>query len=112
MEDIIKCCDCRRKYNLNEVNEFFDFNEKKKQLYKQCKICREKRFGRRDKKNERSKEYWKEQYSLRREEILEKRRQYREQHREQIECDVCGSIVSKYEMPRHKKTNKCQNARK
>ena len=112
MEDDIYCCGCKRKCNLNEVNEFFDFNEKKNQLYKQCKICKEKQFRRREKKNERNREYAKEQYYLRREEFLEKQRKYKEQHREQInekvECDVCGSIVSKHGMARHKKTDKCQ----
>ena len=53
------------------------------------------------KKNEWAREYMKEKYYLRWEEINAK-----------IECDVCGSFTAKRHMARHKRSIKCQNARK
>ena len=49
-----------------------------------------------------NKNYDKIRYENNKEKILEK-------HREKITCDICGSIIRRDSLARHKRTSKCKN---
>ena len=106
--DKMNCSTCGK---FKEENDFTK-NEKTGNYYKVCNTCRQKKQDNREKLLEQSRKYHKEHYQKHRDKELERQRQYREQHWEQrngkVECDVCGSIVSKHGMAKHKKTNKCK----
>ena len=63
-------------------------------------------------------EYSRAYYAANSEEILEKQNAYRvanretirEKQREKVPCSNCGAVVSHCNMPRHKKTKRCQNS--
>jgi len=62
-------------------------------------------------------QYDKKYYEANKEKILEKTKQYSkankdiisEKRKEKVVCDHCGSEIRKYDLNRHKKTNKCKN---
>ena len=65
-----------------------------------------------EKNKEHVKQYMLEYYKLNKDEILakqassEKKKQW---CKEKVTCDVCGAVVCRPVMARHKKTNKCVN---
>jgi len=85
-------------------------------------------------KTEKQKEYNKKYRAKNREEILKKKKIYRENNKEEIkeynkkyyqdnkdeifkkikekvECDICKSLITKRHLSRHHKTKKCMNAK-
>jgi hypothetical protein len=55
----------------------------------------------RDKLSEQKKQYYRDNHEM----IVEQRKQ-------KITCDICGSIVRKADISKHKKTQKCMNSKK
>ena len=106
--DKLNCSTCGK---IKEENDFTK-NEKTDNYYKVCNTCRQRKQDNREKLLEQSRKYHKEHYKINRDKELERARKYREQHKEEIDakvkCNVCGSVVVKNSMARHKKTDKCK----
>ena len=100
------------KYHNNEHNikEHFGY-DRLGEPFKTCLKCREQR-------RKSGRECAQRYYDSYRDEVLEKRRTYREQHKEELQekskehitCDVCGSSVRRWGLARHQRTNKCKKA--
>ena len=106
--DKLNCSTCGK---IKEENDFTN-NEKTGNYYKVCSMCRQRKQDNREKLLEQCRKWHKEYYKNNRDSELERTRQYKEQHREQIneniKCDVCESFVSKHGIARHKRSNKCK----
>ena len=108
---------------LQQKKEHYEKN--KQEILQQRKDYREEN---KEKIAHRKKEYYKENkqeilqqqkehYEENKQEILQQQKEYREKNKqeiaqknkEKVECDNCGSVVTKRYLTKHKRTNKCQN---
>jgi hypothetical protein len=111
------------KYPCNDGNEArarenYWYNELKSKL----NSCFPSRTQKQYQQDNRDKylEYQKQYKQDNREKILEWKKQYDQDNREKISeknkqkitCDICGSIVRKSDISKHKKTKKCMEAKK
>ena len=74
------------------------YQRNKEQISQKTKVYREEY-------KEHYKQYNKRYYEKNKEQILQREKQYRQQNSEMIECE-CGSIIKKYKMTDHRKSNK------
>ena len=103
MSDMIKCLKCKEL----KTEDSFD-------LYKICTSCLNQS------QSEKKREIYRAYYIRNRDKIQQRKCIFREKHREiinakaneKIECENCHCFIRRNGMPRHKKTNKCQNAGK
>jgi hypothetical protein len=122
-----------RKYDaINKLNKSYNIRSKKEYYEDNADIIKEKKKiynkNNRDIINEKAKEYQKkntdiikerknEYYKNNRDIINEKRKEYyknntdiiKERRKEKIGCDICGLIVSKCDIRKHQRTQKCIN---
>ena len=110
-----KCLEQRKQYREDNLDKILEYQkeyrqdnrekllEKAKQYHQvnREKILEDKKQYHRDNREKRL-EYNKQRYEDNREKLLE-------QAKQKITCDRCGSIVNKYIITRHKKTQKCIN---
>jgi hypothetical protein len=114
--------------NFNILNKEYNkerYEKNKQEILQQRKDYREEN---KEKIAHRKKEYYKENkqeilqqqkehYEENKQEILQQQKEYREKNKqeiaqkkkEKVECNNCGSVVTKSHLLRHKRTNKCQN---
>ena len=88
--------------------------EQNKQWYEKNKEERRKQINEYNQNNmENLKEKQKEWYENNKEKLREKHKQYNDDNREKrcekVNCDKCGSEVSRHALVRHKRTKKCKN---
>ena len=88
--------------------------EQNKQWYEKNKEERRKQINEYNQNNmENLKKKQKEWYENNKEKLREKHKQYNDDNREKrcekVNCDKCGSEVSRHSLLRHKKSLKCQN---
>ena len=92
---------CKRPFITEEENKEYhkEYNKKYREKNK-------------EKIKERDKEYYeqnKEKFKQQKKEYYEKNKEY---YNEKITCDICGSIIRRNGIARHKKTKKCINSNK
>jgi len=110
------------KNKLNEKNK--EYREKNKDKIKEQKKewYETNKDKMKEQKKEKNKEYYennkdkhKEYYETNKDKILEQKKEYYETNKteinEKIECEYCKSIVNKYKLKKHQKTNKCLKLR-
>lgn len=98
------------------MKEWFEDNkdkltEKKKEYYKEYKDKIKEKHKQYYKDNKESiKEYYKDWYENNKESIKKYNIKYYENNKEKIECPICNSVITKHNLSRHQKSNKCMSA--
>ena len=111
----IKCGRCKMKYlnNDDHIKNYFGYT-RLNERYKTCLVCRMTRNEYHKQYNAEHAEQRKKHYQDNKEHKLaqckawyDKSKEYRT---EQIECDNCGLVLTRQNMTKHKKTQKCMNS--
>ena len=103
------CCNKLSAFNplWRENEKIYHENNKEKKKEYDKEYCEKNK----EKRNEHSKEYRKNNKEI----ISEKKKEYNYENKEQIKekasqkitCDICGAMITKYNIARHQKSNKC-----
>ena len=111
----IKCGRCKMKYlnNDDHIKNYFGYT-RLNERYKTCVVCRMSRLEYHNTYREEHKEQTKQYYQDNKEHKLAQGKEWRDNNKEylaeQIKCDKCGCYISRDNMTRHKKTQKCVNS--
>ena len=104
---------CHKKYREEHKEELLEYNKKYREENKEKVLERKKQYYEDNKVKliEQQKQYYKEN----KEKVLERKKQYHEENKEKINkkqnekisCDICGTLIGRCRIARHKRTKKC-----
>ena len=98
----------------SKENMDFTKNPKTNEFYKVCNKCMQYKQDNREHVLEQARDYAKERYETKREEILQKKKEYRDNNNElvyrQVVCEKCQKLVMHNHMGRRRATKRCLDA--